>query len=105
MLGEPQRASLAPAIGSDCPRLSKGGAPAGAGDASLVPADLAEIVRLVADFLAPRGEGLEAGDWILSGACTSPLRVEAGDEVRADFGPLGSVSVRFAARGEAPPWS
>lgn len=104
VLGEPRPTSRAPAIGADCPRLRKGGAPAGAPDASLVPADLAEIVRLVADFLARRGERLESGDWILSGACTSPVRVEAGDEVSADFGPLGSVSVRFAVRGEEPPW-
>jgi 2-keto-4-pentenoate hydratase len=105
VLGEPRHTSLAPAIGADCPRLRKGGARAGAPDASLVPADLAEIVRLVADFLARQGERREAGDWILSGACTSPVRVEAGDAVSADFGPLGSVSVRFAARGEEPPWS
>jgi 2-keto-4-pentenoate hydratase len=104
VLGEPRQGSRAPAIGADCPRVWKGGARAAAPDASLVPADLAEVVRLVADFLPRCGERLEAGDWILSGACTSPVRVEAGDEVSADFGELGSVSVRFAARGEEPPW-
>ena len=61
-----------------------------------MPADLGEIVQLVADFLARHGERLEAGDWILSGACTNPVRVAAGDEVSAEFGPLGTVTVRFA---------
>jgi 2-keto-4-pentenoate hydratase len=105
VLGAPQPGARAPAIGAGCPHVCKGGARAGTPDPSLVPADLVEIVRLVAEQLARRGERLEAGDWILSGACTAPVRVDAGDEVSADFGPLGSVSVRFAAREEERPWS
>jgi 2-keto-4-pentenoate hydratase len=95
VLGEPRPGASAPAIGADCPRLVQNGARAGKPDASLVPADLGEIVLLVAGSLARRGERLEAGDWILSGACTPPVRVAAGDEVSADFGALGTVAVRF----------
>jgi 2-keto-4-pentenoate hydratase len=95
VLGEPKPGARAPALGADCPRLLKNGAPAGEPDPSLVPADLAEIVVLVASSLARQGERLEAGDWILSGACTPPVRVAAGDAVSADFGALGRVAVRF----------
>jgi 2-keto-4-pentenoate hydratase len=95
VLGEPKRTARAPAIAADCPRLLKNGGHASTPDPTLVPADLGEIVLLVAGSLARRGERLEAGDWILAGACTPPVRVAAGDDVSADFGPLGQVAVRF----------
>jgi hypothetical protein len=86
----------APALGPGCPRLLHDGVPAGTPDPTLVPADLSEIVRLVAGFLDAHGQQLRAGDWILSGACTAPVRVAAGERVEADFDTLGGVAVRFA---------
>jgi 2-keto-4-pentenoate hydratase len=32
---------------------------------------------------------------VTTGTCTVPLEIEPGDEVRADFGVLGSVEARF----------
>ena len=66
-------------------------------DPSLVPADLPGLVARIAASTRRRGEGIEAGDWLLCGACTPPVRVEAGDEIDADFGSLGAVRVRFTA--------
>lgn len=49
----------------------------------------------LAKKLAPYGERLEAGEIILSGSFTAPVFASAGDSFHVDYGPLGSVSVRF----------
>lgn len=41
------------------------------------------------------GVALRAGQVITTGTCTTPLKIEAGDIVVADFGVLGRVSARF----------
>jgi len=41
------------------------------------------------------GNPLEEGDIILSGSLGPMLKVEAGDEVVANFDGMGSVSVKF----------
>jgi 2-keto-4-pentenoate hydratase len=97
VLGASRPPGSAPALGPGCPRLLHDGVPAGTPDPALVPADLSEIVRLVAAFLDEHGQGLCAGDWILSGAYTAPVHVAAGERVEADFGTLGAVAVEFAA--------
>lgn len=93
--GELRRLSDVPAIGDACPLFRRGDAVLGVPDASLVPADLATLALDVARFLARFGQTIEAGDWLLCGACTNPGRAAPGDTVEADFGSLGSVSVRF----------
>ena len=45
--------------------------------------------------VAPRG--LRAGDAITTGTCTGIRPLSPGDEVAADYGPLGVVSARFEA--------
>ncbi|MDN3310345.1 2-oxo-hepta-3-ene-1,7-dioic acid hydratase [Microbacterium oryzae] len=52
-------------------------------------------VAWLANKLAAHGDRLEAGEIILSGSFTRPMRVERGDTVHADFGALGAVSCRF----------
>ena len=97
VVGEPRPLLMVPRIGEGCPVLRLGGVVIGSGDSALVPADLTDLVAAGAAFLAPFGQALEAGDWLLCGACTAPARVEAGDEVEADFGSLGKTRVRFVA--------
>jgi len=41
------------------------------------------------------GLTIEAGQVVTTGTCAEPLDIEAGDEVIADFGALGDVSVSF----------
>jgi 2-keto-4-pentenoate hydratase len=69
-----------------------------------VPADLesatgriVDTVRHVADVTAGMGDRLRAGQFIICGAITGPMFVEAG-ESGLDFmlDPIGAVSVRFA---------
>lgn len=63
-----------------------------------VPADLAEIVRLVAAALEAHGERLLAGDRIICGSYIAPFPVVPGDAVTAEYGfGLGNVSVSFTA--------
>jgi 2-oxo-hept-3-ene-1,7-dioate hydratase len=45
---------------------------------------------------ADHGEALEAGQVILAGSFTRPVDVRAGDVVTVDYGPLGSLTVRFS---------
>jgi len=53
-------------------------------------------VAWLADKIAPYGEGLEAGQVVLAGSFTRPVNAAAGDAFHVDYGPLGSVSFRFA---------
>jgi 2-oxo-hept-3-ene-1,7-dioate hydratase len=50
----------------------------------------------LANKIAPHGERLEAGQIVLAGSFTRPVNAVAGDGFHADYGPLGSVSFRFA---------
>jgi 2-keto-4-pentenoate hydratase len=49
----------------------------------------------IANHLGTRGQGLRAGDVVMSGSVSKILSVKAGDSVRATFTRLGSVSVKF----------
>lgn len=50
----------------------------------------------LANKLAAHGERLEAGEIILGGSFTAPVPAAKGDTFHADYGPLGSIAVRFA---------
>lgn len=52
-------------------------------------------VAWLANKFAQHGARLEAGEIILAGSFTRPMRVSAGDEVHADFGPMGVITCRF----------
>jgi 2-keto-4-pentenoate hydratase len=47
--------------------------------------------------LSALGLSIDAGQVVSTGTCMAPLAIEPGDLVRADFGDLGTVSLRFAA--------
>ncbi|MEK8051022.1 2-oxo-hept-4-ene-1,7-dioate hydratase [Ideonella sp. DXS22W] len=53
-------------------------------------------VAWLADKIAPHGERLNAGDVVLAGSFTRPVNAVAGDSFHVDYGPLGSISFRFA---------
>lgn len=48
------------------------------------------------NWLRERGVDLRSGEVISTGTCTGHCFVARGDSVRADFGPLGVVAVRFS---------
>lgn len=45
--------------------------------------------------LSQHGTALHAGQVVTTGTCTVPVTVEPGDEVLADFGTIGQLSIRF----------
>jgi 2-oxopent-4-enoate hydratase len=66
------------------------------GTTSAVLGDPCAAVAWLANALAPFQTGLEAGDVILSGACTRMVPASAGDQFIGDFGELGRVELQFA---------
>ena len=53
-------------------------------------------VAWLANKLAPWDECLEAGEIVLGGSFTRPTTALPGDTFHADYGPLGTISFRFA---------
>src|SRR5215831_14956011 len=53
-------------------------------------------VAWLANKIARYDEALNAGDLVLSGSFTRPTTAQRGDLLHADFGPLGTISIRFA---------
>ncbi len=63
--------------------------------AAVLGSPLVALVWLVNE-LSSLGITLQRDQVVTTGACTVPLEVEAGDQVIADFGALGAVSVSFS---------
>ena len=59
----------------------------------------AAAVAWLVNRLADTGGGLSKGDLVLSGSVIIPPPAHPGDVFTTDWGPLGSVSVRFDAQG------
>jgi 2-oxo-hept-3-ene-1,7-dioate hydratase len=55
----------------------------------------AVAIAWLANKVGPFGTTLEPGRVMLSGSFTRPVWARKGDTLRADFGPLGSLSVQF----------
>lgn len=56
-------------------------------------------IAWLANRLAPHGEYLQAGEFVLAGSFTRPVDIASGDVFTFDYGPLGAFSCRFV--GEA----
>jgi 2-oxo-hept-3-ene-1,7-dioate hydratase len=52
-------------------------------------------VAWLANKLAGYDEELRAGDVVLAGSFTRPSPAAAGDSFHVDYGPLGSIALRF----------
>jgi 2-keto-4-pentenoate hydratase len=50
----------------------------------------------LANELPRGGRSLQAGEFVTTGTCTDVYTAQAGDEIRADFGALGSVEIELA---------
>ena len=67
-----------------------------AGIGADVLGDPCEAMVWLANELRARGLGLLAGDLVITGACTPPHPIAAGDAMTGDFGALGRVEVAFS---------
>jgi 2-keto-4-pentenoate hydratase len=75
--------------------LTRNGEEAGSVSAAEAYGDLTEIVRFVTLRLLLVGQALRAGQFVIAGSLTPIVPVAARDKVRADFGPLGTLDVKF----------
>lgn len=50
----------------------------------------------IANELSRHGIALAEGEVVTTGTCVVPISVSPGDQLRADFGPLGEMSVAFS---------
>ncbi len=71
---------------------------AGKGHANAFVDGVIGAARFLLNNLAGRGIAVEPGTWISSGAVTGVHPVQVGQKVKADFGPLGSVSCTIEAQ-------
>jgi 2-oxo-3-hexenedioate decarboxylase len=75
--------------------VRRNGEEAGAVSVADAYADLARTLRFVSIRLRVMGETLRAGQFVIAGSLTPIVPVGPGDEVRADFGPLGGLEIAF----------
>ena len=75
--------------------LSKNGIIEESGVSAAVMGHPAAGMAWLVNKLAAHGGGLKKGQIVLSGSFTRPINIVAGDVIAADFGPLGSLGVRF----------
>lgn len=75
--------------------LAKNGVIEESGVSAAVMGHPAAGIAWLVNKLAPLGDGLKRGDIVLGGSFTRPVDIAAGDVVFADYGPLGSIGVRF----------
>jgi 2-keto-4-pentenoate hydratase len=74
----------------------KNGVAAQHGSGANVLGDPRIALAWLANDRARRGEFLKAGQIVTTGTCVKPVVIAPGDDVVADFGGLGRVSVRFS---------
>jgi 2-keto-4-pentenoate hydratase len=74
----------------------RNGEPAGQGRGANVLGDPRVALTWIANELGVHGEGLRAGDVVITGTCLTPVKVTPGDHVLMDFGGYGTVDVTFA---------
>ncbi|MEU7818212.1 fumarylacetoacetate hydrolase family protein [Pseudonocardia sp. NPDC049154] len=73
------------------------GEKAAAGTGAEVMGDPRTALVWLAEELAHLGTGLRAGEIVTTGSTTPVPAISAGDAVRADFGPHGSVEITFSS--------
>ncbi len=74
-------------------RLSDGRRFEGVGANAL--GDPVEALRWFLGEMSAAGQRIEAGHFVTTGACVTPIAVEPGQALEADFGWLGAMRVRF----------
>jgi len=65
-------------------------------DVTELVGELADTVRSAAATLAPHGEWLRDGDFLMSGSVFPPLPVRPGQRVEVSLEPLGRLGLTFA---------
>ncbi len=77
--------------------LTINGEQAADGTGANVLGDPRRALAWLANDRIVQGGALQAGEIVTTGTCIVPARIAPGDDVVADFGALGNVSLHFAA--------
>ena len=75
--------------------LSKNGIIEESGVSAAVMGHPAGGIAWLVNKLALHGGGLKKGQIVLAGSFTRPISIVPGDVIAADYGPLGSLGIRF----------
>jgi 2-keto-4-pentenoate hydratase len=70
---------------------------AGEGGGFNVLGDPRVALTWIANELRVFGDGLRAGDVVITGTCVTPVAIAPGDRIRMDFGALGGIDAAFSA--------
>ena len=73
----------------------RNGLVAGQGSGANVLGDPRVALTWIANELCTYGDGLRAGDVVITGTCVTPVPVAAGDRFNADFGEIGAIDAQF----------
>lgn len=73
----------------------RNGAVAGEGSGANVLGDPRAALAWLANELSTFGDGLRAGDYVMTGTCLTPVPVVVGDSFKADFGAIGMLEAVF----------
>ncbi len=65
-------------------------------DSSRVPNAFGPLLCQIAKILEEQGEQLQTGDWIITGAATTPIPVKLGDQIKFKLGKLDELSLTVA---------
>jgi len=95
VVGPPAPAWTPEELPSHPVRMLRNDEVAARGSGANVLGDPIEALVWLAGVLDARGEALDEGDLVITGACTPPNPVAPGDFLVADFGALGRVDVQF----------
>jgi 2-keto-4-pentenoate hydratase len=71
------------------------GSVAGSGSAERIPGGVLAALRFLANSLVERGESLQPGDWISTGASTGIHPVQVGDTVEVTFDGMAPLALRI----------
>ena len=68
------------------------------GQGSAVLGDPAHALTWLVNELSKNGLSLNAGSTVTTGTCATPIPIKKGDIVKADYGVLGELTLRFSSR-------
>ena len=74
----------------------KNGVEAATGNGKAVLGDPRIALTWLVNEAAQYGGGVEARQFVTTGTCVVPVPIAPGDEITADYGVLGTLSVRIA---------
>jgi 2-keto-4-pentenoate hydratase len=74
----------------------RNGALVGQGSGANVLGDPRVALAWIANELCTYGEGLRAGEVVITGTCLTPVPIAAGDSVKMDFGEFGILDLGFS---------